>query len=471
MKKIRLLQAVFLVVLFAITSSCSDFLERQSQDEVIVKTAADFSELLLGSGYVTSVQYQSVYMMDDDVEIYENPYYPELFTVYQRFGALSWQPAMWEMEYTLPDSYVDTYTRIMGVNAVLDGIEEASGSQESKDQVRAEALALRGYYYWMLVNLYADPYNVNKNAPGVPLKLNASLEENGMARNTVAEVYDRIVKDLSLSAELFDKYTKRRANYRINSTSVYILLSRAFLFMERWEDAISAATKAIKSSEGLTDYRQLHTDVMNGKYVFMPSYKHSEVEWIYGISWDLQYLGPSKDLLSKYTSDDYRPRIWFDLNEYSTAHLLKKDYDWTSSATPVNTLRISEAYLNRAEAYVMRHENTEALNDLNALRRYRIDNNVDATEESISDMLEEVRLERRRELCFDEIRWFDLRRYGMPSITHKYRYKSEEPWVTYTLRERDPMYTLPIPNEVVKQNPLLIQNPSAKEPARTGITE
>lgn len=471
MKKIRLLQVMSFVALLSFTS-CADFLERQSQDEVIVKTATDFSELLLGSGYVTIVQYQSVYLMDDDIEIYENPYYPEIFTAYERFGALSWQPNMWEREYTLPDSYTDTYKRIMGVNAVLDGIEEASGSQESKDQVRAEALALRGYYYWMLVNLYAEPYNVNKNALGVPLKLHANLEENGMARNTVAEVYDRIVEDLSLSVTLFEKYAKRRANYRINSTSAYILLSRAFLFMERWEDAISAATQAIKSSEGLTDYQQLYAEVVENQYAFMPNYNNSEVEWIYGVGWDLGFLGPSKDLLSQYTPDDYRPRIWFDLNKYQTAHLLKKDYDWRSSySAPVNTLRISEAYLNRAEAYAMKNDNGKALVDLNELKRHRIQNYVDVTNGDMVDVLKEVRLERRRELCFDEMRWFDLRRYGMPSITHKYRYKSDEPWVTYTLKEKDPMYTLPIPNEVVKQNPLLTQNPSAEGSERTGITE
>lgn len=471
MRKIRLWQAMWLLALLPVTA-CSDFLERQSQDEVIVKTATDFSELLLGSGYVTSVSYQSAYFMDDDIQIYENSFYPELFTVYQKFGALSWQPDMWEREYTLSDSYTHTYTRIMGVNAVLDGIEQASGPQESKDQVRAEALALRGYYYWMLVNLYAEPYNVNKNAPGVPLKLVASLEENGMPRNTVAEVYERILQDLSASAALFDQYEKRRANYRINATSAYILLSRAYLFMERWDDAISAATQAINGAEGLTDYRELYAEVANGQSVFMPNYAHSEVEWIYGVSWDLQCFGPSKDLLSTYTPDDYRPLIWFDLNEYSAIHLPKKDYDWTASyTTPVNTLRISEAYLNRAEAYAMKNDQENALSDLNELRRNRIKNYVDVTAGEVRDLMEEVRLERRRELCFDEMRWFDLRRYGMPSIVHQYRYKSQDPWVTYTLKEKDPMYTLPFPNEVVRQNPLLTQNPSATQPARTGVTK
>ena len=141
----------------------------------------------------------------------------------------------------------------------------------------------------------------------------------------------------------------------------------------------------------------------------------------------------------------------------------------SGSVTPVNTIRISEAYLNRAEAYVMRNKKGQALIDLNDLKRKRIVGYADATEANIGDILEEVRLERRRELCFDEMRWFDLRRYGMPSIKHKYRYKTSEPWVEFTLKEKDPMYTLPFPNAVVKENPSLVQNPSAYEIGRSGV--
>lgn len=70
--------------------------------------------------------------------------------------------------------------------------------------------------------------------------------------------------------------------------------------------------------------------------------------------------------------------------------------------------------MNRAEAYAQILKLTEALSDLNKLRRNRI---VDYEDVNILDqalLIDEIRLERRRELCFDEHRWFDLRRYGMP---------------------------------------------------------
>lgn len=463
MKKFKLLQILSLVGLL-FTGACSDYLERRSQDEIIVTTVADFSEFLLGSGYVTSVQYDVLYLLDDDIKIYESPYYDERQDVLEAYGAFTWQPNMWERKDVVPDTYKDTYGRIMGVNAVLDGIDEASGDTEARDQVKAEALGLRGYYYFMLVNLYGEPYNCNKKAAGVPLKLSVDMEQNGIPRNSVEVVYNQIVKDLSASSDLFGKYPKRRGNYRINQPAVDILLSRVYLHMEQWDSVIVRANKAIAHAEGLTDYTKLDVST-----TYMSEYTHSEVEWVYGMCY-LSAFGPSDDLLSKYDVEDCRPGFWFDLSEYAQMSLRKKDYNWmTGGMTPVNTIRISEAFLNRAEAYAQLKNTTGALADLNELRRNRIKGYADIHISDPALLLEEVRLERRLELCFDEQRWFDLRRYGMPSITHRYRYKKADPWMVYTLKEKDPMYTLPISNVALENNTSLEQNASADGADRSGV--
>jgi len=82
-------------------------------------------------------------------------------------------------------------------------------------------------------------------------------------------------------------------------------------------------------------------------------------------------------------------------------------------------------------------------------------------------LLNEILAERRLELCFDEVRWFDLRRLGMPQISHVYKAQKSAAWQTYTLKENDAMYTLPIPNEAITENGNLRQNASADEPERT----
>ena len=473
MKRLRL----FILILVASLgmSGCSNFLKESSQDEVIPETVYDYSELILNyMGY--SNIWQMLFVLSDETQLRSDVFdYGDDYSYSMEVeGVFTWQPDMWETETRINSAYADTYSFIMGVNAVLDGIDEARGDQETRDRVKAEALGLRGFYYFFLVNLFGEPYNYNKEAIGVPLKLTAGLVENGMKRNTVEEVYKQIVEDLETSSELFNQLPKTRGDYRINSTTVDIILSRVYLFMERYDDAITAANRAIASAEGLTDYTKLAEDAEFTMY----SYDNSEVEWVYGDAgevYDGSILAPSSSLMECFTGkSDRRELFWFSGYDWETEEMVYDETIYKISnygTTPTNTIRISEAYLNRAEAYVLSEQadkNALALADLNELRRNRI---VDYEDVNITDeaqLLDEIRTERYAELSFEGHRWFDLRRYGMPSIKHDYKQYGKDAWMTYTLKEKDPLYTLPIPSTAIKNNIQLEQNASAYEPKRAG---
>lgn len=449
--------------------ACSDFLNEESADEVIVKTVSDYSELLLGSGYPspTGKLYNILYLLDDDYMLNERAMYndEDYQSAISVFPFYTWQPDMWENQNVnksyYDDSYSMTYERIVGVNAVLDGIDEAIGEEEEREQVKAEALALRGYYYFMLVNLYAKPYNVDKEGLGVPLKLTADIETTGQPRNSVAEVYRQITEDMESASALFEKYAKRRGSFRINLPSVNILLCRAYLQMEEWDKVIACATKAIESGNPLTNYTNL--PAKNGTF---SNYDYSEVEWLYGngfTSCSLPGLKASDELLALYAQngDDTRPALWF-----YNGNVYKKRLG--SKRTPTNAIRMSEAYLSRAEAYAKKNDVQKAAADLNHLRMNRYRNYAGESFADATLLMDEIRKERRLELCYDDVRWFDLRRYGMPSITHLYKVRQNAAWQRFTLQEKDPLYTLPIPNEVINENVALKQNESANQPARQG---
>ena len=459
-------------------NACSDYLNKESSDEVIVKTVSDYSELLLGAGYPepTGSLYNTLYLLDDDYMLNENSLDDEedYSGAVSAFPFYTWQANMWERQEvnasTYGESYSPTYTRLMGVNAVLDGIDEAIGEIEDRDQVKAEALALRGYYYFMLVNLYGEPYNYNKQALGVPLKLTANMETNGTARSTVEDVYKQIVSDLKAASDLFEKYPKRRGSYRINLPATNILLSRVYLHMELWDEAIAAATKAIENGGVLTNYVNLKSSS-----TCISNYNYSEVEWVYGNgntpTRSLPGLVVSTELRNKFLENpnDTRINLWFLINR-TNWNITKKRISYPSGTprTPTNSIRMSEAYLNRSEAYAQKGECVAAWNDLSHLRENRY---KEYSETAITDatvLLKEIREERRLELCFDEVRWFDLRRYGMPSISHLYKVRKSASWQTYTLNEKDPLYTLPLPSDVMNENSALQQNESAKEPLRQG---
>ena len=177
-------------------------------------------------------------------------------------------------------------------------------------------------------------------------------------------------------------------------------------------------------------------------------------------------------MFSLYDDNDKRKTFWFG-SSMGVTSLKKKTPDYAEGTSgPTNVIRISEAYLNRAEAYAhMDNGLGNAQEDLNFLRRHRIVGYEDVHISEPQRLLEEIYLERRKELCFDEIRWFDLRRYGKPSISHRYKAKRNDPWTVFVLQENDPLYVLPISNVVLENNIQLEQNESAFVSDRSGNVE
>ena len=78
---------------------------------------------------------------------------------------------------------------------VINNLEGIDASQQDINNLKAEALFMRALCHFDLVITYAQPYKTAPDSPGVPV---ITVTENGQpARNTVAEVYDQVVADLT----------------------------------------------------------------------------------------------------------------------------------------------------------------------------------------------------------------------------------------------------------------------------------
>ncbi len=458
-------------------NACSDFLKEESQSEVIPKTTTDFRELLLGSGYPTLSMPNMAFtsLMEDDMELFFAFGQEEVIgssAAKQYFPTYTWQPYFEDMdgngnyltEYPSSTVYYGYYERIKGCNAVLDHIDDAIGPQAEKDRVKAEALAIRAFYYFQLVNLYGEPYNYNKNALGVPLKLTSAMDENYMPRDMVSKIYNMIVADLQEAARLTDPLPIIRKDYHINQPAIHILLSRVYLYMEDYQECVKEVEKVITMGGTL-----LNMPVLTASSYSIITYDNPEVEWLYGgnpiIDVSAYVVAPELRALYDETNDKRFAYYGF-VPQWNGSILIYKTTRGTTELS--QAIRTGEAYLNRAEAYALSGNATEALKDLNELRQNRIKNYTKVSGLTGQALVDEIRLERRKELCFEGHRWFDLRRYGMPSISHLYKNEKGESIYKYTLAEKDPMYTLPFPACLVLRNPALKQNPSATIGNRQG---
>lgn len=505
-------------------ASCDDFLEPKSVSEFVPKDVSSLNELLLGEAYprndISGFNY-FLTLMDDDVTA--TPWQPEEenFEANQFLASYTWQPDMFEMMkqvgVTSTDMYYTYYRMIKGADAVIDYIETVSGSEDDINNVMAQAHALRGFYYLNLVNIFGQPFNYNPSALGVPLKLKSGAEDEAITRNTVAECYDQILADL-LEAErrygLLPEDMQWKANYRTSLPMVQALLSRTYLYMENWAEASRYAKLVMDNSQfSLLDLNSVEAWTsdeygwsMVRTYTNYHSYDSPECIWPYGnvVDWAgwvddyseegsdgsarTPYFRASDDLLASFDSTDLRMdryivrKAFGSYGEDSIALAYGKvnvnNYYRPRGGTGIfgRSIRLSEVYLNYIEAEAMQYKATgdgshlsaavNALNDLRSKRfapaDYKAVSFVDA-----DSLIEFIHNERRRELCFESQRWYDLRRWGMPEIKHVW-YDTQNTVTTYTLQKNDPMYTVPIPDVAIEDNGYLVQNEVGSK--RVGVT-
>lgn len=502
MKKIDLL------IIVALLGSCSKFLEPKSNSEFIPKNVVSLNEMLTTGGYFAQVSNGFGFLepFSDDLEMTtENAYFQGSGLgdekKYQHLVAMTKKIQDGEFNFPPKTPWEQFYKNILYCNAAIDYLPTVKGESDYKDYVKAQALFLRALSYFYLVNYYGQPYNYNKEALGVPIKLTSDLITKMVPRNTVEEVYDQMLNDLHESEKLWENTPEQqyRQDYRTNLPATQFLLSKVYLFMENWSEAKRYA-------EMVMGWKQFSLYDLN---TFQPSgtqpslnystYSIPETIWLYGLgtqtvhgvlnlilfkeapndkNYNRKGFIASSSLLALYGEDDSDLRK--DLYMFREWVTDKTPGFYISTRKPVGKIahnpnmipssesglthlkfRLSEIYLIYAECCAMIDgKESEAIRVLNELRRNRMKQSAYKPMENLSGsaLLDFVKEERRRELCFEGSRWFDMRRWGMKSYNREWR-KYGKVEAVYTIQENDNAFTMPIPKSALELNTALIQNP------------
>ena len=175
-------------------------------------------------------------------------------------------------------------------------------------------------------------------------------------------------------------------------------------------------------------------------------------------------FNPSVELLKLYTDDDIRKQVYFHIVGMEAAADINKNqivkYPGKSPElkylSDAKLVRVAELYFIRAEAYAKSGNLTEAARDVNAIRQARMDHPTDWHFSSQKQAIEKILEEKRREMCYEGTRWFDLKRNGLP-ITRgeKDRFKQGKP----VLPADDYHWLFPIPQSEIFANDNMQQNP------------
>ncbi len=290
--------------------------------------------------------------------------------------------------------------------------------------------------------------------------------------------------------------------FQANYHAVQAFLSRVYLYLGEYEAAKQAADSVLQGDYALLDYNEFAQTVASPADIYgihdivpVDVINQASVETIFtqgagAFAGNISAFGiaagselarvnrykASEDLVQMYSKEqargtDLRSTFFMYVNQTDPTSKRYIQKQTTSSLTTASSeflLRLPEVLLNKAEALAMLGKDAEAMAVLEELRVKRIVaaeyKELDAR--SGEKLIELIRDERRRELCGEGHRWFDLRRYAVhpkyPStkeIVHDhYFYDNSIRQVTYVgsyrlnMYELEPAYVIPIPQHVIEFN-------------------
>ncbi|MBQ6033365.1 MAG: RagB/SusD family nutrient uptake outer membrane protein [Prevotella sp.] len=271
--KISLFSAVVLLGGFTtILTGCSDYTEIQPKGKNLLQTTGEI-EGLLNIEYGTANPDVRV-MAGDIVKTFSNVASDISNPSKTRnIILITWDEANQETMADLTGSdsdYDDFYSIIGGIcNPILQQVDQAQGDEAKKKQLKSEALLMRGYYHFLLVNKFAKAYNASTAAnDGGIIYMTEDVDITvPQSPKSVKEVYELCLKDINEAISL-DGLPKDAINrMRMNKASAYAAKAVVLVAMQDWEQAEAAAKQALQLNPTVTDYTQMLHQPITGYFI------------------------------------------------------------------------------------------------------------------------------------------------------------------------------------------------------------
>lgn len=429
-------------------SACEKFLDIKPAGVVMPNTPHDFRALLTRAYQSHPTDLAKLVLRSDEANVnfegenasYRSSY-EELYT-WTDNGSPSTLTPQWQ------GYYYNIYVANHLIN-LFASLEEVPA--ESK-QLFGEAYLLRAYSYFLLANIYGQPYSdATRSSLCVPLMLDNEVETI-REKSSLEAVYKQITQDIDASFNYLqiDKWDTPAHRYRFSKDAARAFACRVALYKGEW-------AKAIEYGKPLLAGQSYQLVDLNGATAKLPChFESSESIMNLDLVVDGDYLKiihVSQSLLNSYAKGDRRNSVYFKTHSLGNYSVERGDVQESEGRAYRITFRLGETLLNVAEAHARLGELGDAKTLLKRLAEKRYTKSELSVAEGIIDALDtQDKLlaylldERGRELAFEGLRWFDLRRFGCPPIVHKLDGKE------YRLEKNDPRYTLPIPREAKESN-------------------
>ena len=282
------------------------------------------------------------------------------------------------------------------------------GDSEALRRAQGHALALRAFCYLHLVQHYQFTYLKDKTAPAVPIYTETTTGSTvPKGKSTVDEVYKLIFDDLNLAQTYLNGYNRggNDKKFKPNTDVVNGLLARAYLLTGQWEKAATAAASARQNYSLMTTTAEYEgfNNIANKEWIWGAPQTLSQSDASYNFYYlDATYVAAYSSFMcdphlkDTFTEGDIRLPLFLWMREGYLGY--KKFHMRPDDTADIVLMRASEMYLIEAEAKAREGLLDDAVIPLNALRNARGVGDYDLTGKSQDDVINEILMERRREL-------------------------------------------------------------------------
>lgn len=336
----------------------------------------------------------------------------------------------------------ELYQVINDVNTVIEFLKPSDDTAVEGDakKMLGQAYALRALNYYYLINLWQQPYSVNPDAPGVPVKTESEYRPE---RVPVKEVYNQIISDITTAYNYLEgeNITDKGSISEYSAAFIYanvLMFTGDYAGAAKWAETAMKGASLNSSADMLSGFNSLDmpevlwgykVDTENTCY-YASFFSHMDT-YMPGYGGQVGYRKLiASELYDQIADNDIRKQWFGYVKDYN---LLGVDFSYEQGngwlpylsnkfrdkyltslgaegpfTSDVIYMRVAEMYYVAAEAYYLDNKPEKAQEVLTAIMSTRIPGyTCTATGEAL---YKEICVNKRIDMFEEGSRFFDIKR-------------------------------------------------------------
>lgn len=237
-------------------TSCNDFLDENPDKRTQIDSKDKIDKILVSAYSKSSYALLTELSSDNIDDLGDKVHWSN-----EDLSMFYWKDVDEIEEDTPQDVWSQQYAAIANANEALAAIEKSSSSEDLSAE-KGEALVARAYAHFVLVNVFGKHFNEETSANDLGVVYMTTSEKTldpKYKRETVAENYKKIEKDLLEGLPLINDELYKQPKFHFNKKAAEAFAARFYLYYGKWAEAEKYANEVLGSNPSaiLKNYKEL----------------------------------------------------------------------------------------------------------------------------------------------------------------------------------------------------------------------